>query len=213
MQRAAHPAGVDLALHAVASSLVYHCLVPSTCCPAQRVLLSVMGAFENLFKRRSAKTATPGAAETSKTKSPVDDRSSGVATSGLLRKTSSKSKKASNIGASAGIDVPAVPPRVDLGILRTPSPPLVQVHVEGYRSDSPWVDLAAQTEPRRGSFGFGSYRTSSSSPTTRAVDDKLLEYLHGKLITPEQATLLVQECTKALQGQGRSSRCFRGCCG
>ena len=33
------------------------------------------------------------------------------------------------LNTSAGIDVPPVPPRVDLDILRTPSPPLVQLHV------------------------------------------------------------------------------------
>lgn len=141
----------------------------------------------------------------------------------MLRKVPSKSKKAiktagvngSSVAAPpasprpdagaaqyAAIAVPAVAPRVDLSILRSPSPPLVDVPLDGYRANSPWVDLAADIEPpRRGSFGFSSLGTSSS-PTSRAVNEKLLSYLDDKRITPQQATVLVQECAKVLQGQG-----------
>lgn len=175
-----------------------------------------MGAF-SLFRRlrasEPAKTTSEPSAVASTGKSTASNSKSSDSVE--LRKVTTKPKKpaskaaasTSNPAPSASSDatvaIPAVAPRVDLSILRSPSPPLVEVSVDGYRANSPWVDLAAEVEaPRRGSFGFGFIRSPSSSPTTRAVNEKLVEYLDGKLITPEQATVLVQACAKVLQGQG-----------
>jgi hypothetical protein len=111
-----------------------------------------------------------------------------------------------------GVFVPSTAPRLDLSITRTPSPPLVDVPLEGYRTNSPWVDLAAEAQKpaRPGSFGFGSGpRGGSSSPSAfgsspprTVVNDKLQTYLDEKRVTVEQATVLVRECSKVLQRQG-----------
>lgn len=175
-----------------------------------------MGAFNILKRFRSsepAKATAPSAetltadktatginvaARTSQKKSKRLHKTAGAAgVAGALAGTSS----AQDGVAPASNKLPEVAPRVDLSILREPSPPLVDVSFDGHRASSPWVDLAAYVEPpRRGSFGFG--LGASSSPTARAVSDKLQDYLTEKRITPKQASLLVRECTKVLQGQG-----------
>lgn len=168
-----------------------------------------MGAFNILKRFRSAPAPAEASTATDK-----------AATATAAGRASSKSKKPSRTvhsdsdavasgAANPTVSVPvsAVAPRVDLSILRSPSPPLVDVPLEGYRDNSPWVDLAADVEPpRRGSFGFR-YLASTSSPTSREVSQKLKSYLDDKRITPAQANVLVRECLKALQGQGEYLLC------
>lgn len=170
-----------------------------------------MGAFNILKRFRSSDPAkaTAPSAETS----TADKTASGINTA--ARTSQKKSKRLNKTAGAAGVagalagasspqdgvapasdKLPEVAPRVDLSILREPSPPLVDVSFDGYRASSPWVDLAAYV-------GLG----ASSSPASRAVNEKLQDYLNEKRITPKQATVLVRECTKVLRGQGKFANC------
>lgn len=198
-------------------------------------LIVVMVSFKLLRRFHGAHAATEASIDNNnKTKNSNSDTKDAT----VSRKSSKKDRKQSAAAAVAGSGghaavpssagtittgsklVPQIAPRLDLSISRTPSPPLVDVSVDGDRNNSPWVDLAAEAERSSpGSFGFGSLAypshtsiggvvgsltagASSSLSTQRAVGEKLQNYLDDKRINVEEATILVRECSQILRQQG-----------